>query len=117
MEPSILSSVKKLLGIEKEYTHFDEEIILHINSAMLTLNQLAVGPTKGFRIEDDTALLEDFIGDREDLEAIRTYLYLRVRLLFDPPQMGYLVKAIEDQCRELEWRFNVQVEGEVANDD
>lgn len=107
---SILTSVKKLLGIEEEYEHFDPEIIMHINSAFLYLNQLGVGPREGFSIQGSTETLTDFIGDRTDLEAIKTYLYLRVRLLFDPPQMGYLVDAITKQITELEWRFNIQME-------
>lgn len=112
---SILTSVKKLLGIEKDYTHFDKDIIIHINGAFMTLNQLGLGPTKGFNIRDDSTTLVDFIGDREDLESVITYLYLKVRLLFDPPQMGYLVDAINKQIAELEWRFIIQMEGAIVD--
>jgi len=108
---SILTSIKKLLGIGEEYDDFDTEVILNINAALMTLNQLAVGPKEGFVITDKTQTWVDFIGDRKDLEAIKTYIYLKTRLTFDPPQMGYLVDAIKTQIAELEWRLNVQVEG------
>lgn len=108
---SILTSIKKLLGVEEDYTHFDPDIIMHINSALMSLNQLGIGPTTGFRIEDANAKWTDFITGRLDLEGVKTYVYLKVRLIFDPPQMGYLVEAIKDQIKELEWRLNAQVEG------
>ena len=108
---SILQSTKKLLGIEPEYKHFDSEIILNINTALMSLNQIGVGPAEGFYISSKDELWIDFIGNRKDLEAIKTYVYLKTRLSFDPPQMGYLVDAITKQITELEWRLNVQVEG------
>lgn len=108
---SILTSVKKLIGIEESYKHFDQDIIIYINSAFANLNQLGVGPTEGFNVESETETWSDFIGERKDLESIKSYVYLKVRLLFDPPQMGYLVDAIKDQIKEIEWRLNVQVEG------
>lgn len=111
MESSILTSIKKLLGIEGEYTHFDSDIIMYINSAFMNLNQLGVGPVGGFKIEDAETVWDDFVSERLDLEGIKTFIYLKVRLIFDPPQMGYLVDAIKDQIKELEWRLNVQVEG------
>ncbi len=111
MENSILISVKKLLGIDEEYTHFDTDIIMYINSAFMSLMQIGVGPQQGFRIVDDTAIWKDIIDDRLDLEGVKTYIYLKCRLMFDPPQMGYLVDAIKNQISELEWRLNVQVEG------
>lgn len=111
MESSILTSIKKLLGIEETYLHFDPDIIIHINSAFFNLNQLGVGPITGFRIEDATAVWTDFIGERLDLESVKSFIYLKTRLVFDPPQMGYLVDAIKDQIKELEWRLNVQMEG------
>ena len=108
---SILTSIKKLLGIEEAYEHFDQDITMHINSAFTNLNQLGVGPIAGFSITDKSDEWEDFLGDRKDIESVRTYVYLKVRLVFDPPQMGYLVDAIKDQIKELEWRINVQAEG------
>jgi hypothetical protein len=109
MENSILTSIKKLLGIDETYTHFDSDVTIHINSAFMNLNQLGVGPSTGFRISDKEALWEDFIDERTDLEGVKTYIYLKTRLIFDPPQTGFLVEAIKDQIKELEWRLNVQV--------
>lgn len=106
---SILTSVKKMLGIEAEYTHFDADIILYINSVFLSLNQLGVGAETVFSIEDDTAIWTDFLGTSEDLHAVKTYIYLKVRLLFDPPSTSFVIDAIERQIKELEWRLNVQV--------
>ena len=74
---SILTSIKKLLGIEEEYTQFDNDIIMHINSVFLNLTQLGVGPAEGFLIEDDTATWEDFIGDSNQLQAVKSYMYLK----------------------------------------
>lgn len=110
---SILTSVKRLLGIDEEYEYFDQEIILNINSALMTLHQIGIGPKEGFVIVDDSQTWEDFIGERKDLESIKTYLYLKTRLSFDPPQTGYLVDAITKQISEIEWRLNVQVEGGI----
>jgi hypothetical protein len=107
---SILTSVKKQLGIEEAYEHFDQDIIININTAFMILNQLGVGPEDGFVIQDKQSVWTDFIGDAKNLEAIKTYVYLKTRLTFDPPQMGYLVDAISKQINELEWRLNVQVE-------
>lgn len=108
---SILTSIKKLLGIAEEYTHFDADIIMHINSVFMTLTQLGVGPSEGFMIEDDTTYWEDFIGDSMMLQAVKTYIYLKVRLVFDPSSLGSAtLAAYERQIQELEWRLNVTVE-------
>ncbi len=111
MEPRILASIKKLLGIEEEYDHFDPDIIMYINSAFMSLNQLGVGPKEGFRIEGADDIWEDFMTQRVDLEGVKACVYLKTRLIFDPPQMGYLVDAVKDQIKELEWRLNIQIEG------
>jgi hypothetical protein len=108
---SILTTIKKLLGIEEDYTHFDTDITIHINSVFTILNQLAIGDEAGFKITDKTDTWVSVLGERNDLEAIKTYIYLKVRLIFDPPQTGYLVEALKNQCTELEWRLNVQAEG------
>lgn len=107
---SILTSIKKLLGIEEDYKHFDDEIIMQINAALSSANMLGVGPPEGFFITDASAVWSDLIGDRKDLHFIKTYVWHKVRLGFDPPQMGYLVDAIKSQIQELEWRLNVQIE-------
>lgn len=112
MVESILTSIKKLLGVEEDYTHFDTDITMYINTVLMRLNQLGIGPTVGFRIQDKTSEWSDFLSDATDLEGVKTYVYLKVRLVFDPPQMGYLVEAIKDQIKELEWTLNVQAENE-----
>lgn len=102
---SILTSIKKLLGIEADYTQFDFDILIYINSAFTNLYQLGVGPVTAFSITDDTATWSDFISTRVDIEAVKAYVYLKVRLIFDPPNTGYLVDAIKAQLLELEWRL------------
>lgn len=110
MEDSILISTKKILGLDESYTVFDLDVITHINSVFTTLTQLAVGPPGGFFVEDDLAMWSDFITPEMNLNAVKTYVYLRVRLLFDPPTNAYLVDAVKEQIRELEWRLNVQAD-------
>ena len=107
---SILTSIKKLLGIEKKYTQFDEDIIMHINSVFLNLTQLGVGPAEGFLIEDDSAPWYDFIGDSDQLQAVTPYLYLTVQLLFDPPLSASVIESMNRMIAELEWRLNVAVD-------
>lgn len=107
---SILTSIKKLLGIEEEYIQFDDDIIMHINSVFLNLTQLGVGPVDGFFIEDDTATWDDFIGDDTQLQAVKTYMYLKVKLLFDPPLSSSVIESINRMISELEWRLNVAVD-------
>jgi hypothetical protein len=110
MEQSILISTKKILGIDKDYITFDLDIITHINTAFSTLTQLGVGPPQGFMIEDETALWTEFIGDDFQYNSVKSYVFLRVRLLFDPPTTSYLIAAYNDQIKELEWRLNVHRE-------
>lgn len=107
---SILTSIKKLLGIEEKYTQFDEDIIMHINSVFLNLTQLGVGPAEGFLIEDGSATWYDFIGDSNQLQAVKTYMYLKVKLLFDPPLSSSVIESMNRMIAELEWRLNVAVD-------
>lgn len=107
---SILTSIKKLLGITEEYEHFDQDIIMHINSVFMTLNQLGVGPAEGFYIHDKTVLWDEYIPDPTQLQAVKTYMYLKVRVLFDPPQSSAAVEAMNRQATEWEWRLNVAVD-------
>lgn len=107
---SILISIKKLLGITAEYTQFDADIIMHINSVFMVLNQLGVGPEDCFRIEDDLPVWNDFIPNNLELDATKSYMHLKVKLLFDPPASSTVVEAIKQQITELEWRLNVQAE-------
>ena len=106
MEESILTSIKKLLGIAEEYTHFDAHIIMHINSVLMVLNQLGVGPEEGFYIEDASAYWEDFLSDPTQLQATKTYIYQKVCLIFDPPTSSAVIEAMKESIREFEWRLN-----------
>jgi len=106
---SILLSIKEVLGVEVDYTGFDTEIISAINTAFMMLNQLGVGPTIPYKITDMTALWSSFLTTTT-LEAARSYVQLKVRLLFDPPSNSFLVEAINNQLKELEWRLVSQVE-------
>jgi hypothetical protein len=107
---SILTSTKKVLNVEEEDVSFDEDILMHINSAFSTLNQLGVGPDEGFMIEDKVAIWNAFLEGDPRLNNVKSYIFLRVRMLFDPPTLGYVVTAMQKQIEELEWRLNVQRE-------
>lgn len=108
---SILTSIKKLLGIAEEYEHFDADIIMHINSVFMDLNQLGVGPSEGFSIIDEDAIWTDFTEDNTLLQAVKSYMYLRVKILFDSASMGSAtLAAYERQIAQWEWRLNVAVE-------
>lgn len=110
MEMSILTSIKKLLGITEDYEHFDQDIIMHINSVFFTLTQLGVGPEEGFSIEDKTSNWSDFASDISKVEAVKSYTYLKVRLLFDPPTSTALIESMNRMISEMEWRINVSVD-------
>ncbi len=109
---SILQSVKKKLGIMPEYEHFDDEIITDINSAFSILNQLGVGPDEPFMISGSTEVWSDFIEDGR-IELVKSYIPLRVRLLFDPPTNSFLVESINKQIAEFEFRMNVEAEKDL----
>ena len=106
---SILNSIKKMLGIEAEYTHFDPDIIIHINSAFMTINQLGVGSEVPF-ISSDLETWEELFEDIKTIPAIKTYVYLKVRIVFDPPASSFVLEALKSQAAELEWRLNAQVD-------
>ena len=113
---SILTSIKKLLGISEEYTHFDSDIIMHINSVFMTLTQLGVGPPEGISIEDDSATWSDFIAEKSNVKpnAIASYVYLKVRLLFDPPTNSAVIESVNRIINEFEWRVNVAAESPLS---
>lgn len=113
MNESILTTIKKLLGIPEKFTQYDMDIIVAINSAFSTLRQLGVGPEKGFRIEDDDAIWEDFIGDDESIEMVKLYVYQKTRLAFDPPSMSFVIETIEDSIKEIEWRLCSEMDERV----
>ena len=104
---SILTSIKKLLGIAADYEQFDTDIIIHINSAFSTLTQLGVGPSGGFVIQDETSTWSDFTADDPKLEFVKTYIYLKVRLVCDPPTTGSVIEAIKQNISEYEWRLMI----------
>lgn len=107
---SILTSIKKLLGITEEYTHFDADIIMHINSVFLNLKQLGVGPSGGFSIADEIPTWNDFVPEGYDIAAIKSYTYLKVKLLFDPPLSSAVIESYNRLINEYEWRINVEAE-------
>lgn len=111
MANSILTETKKVLGVAEDYTAFDADILMHINSVFSTLTQLGIGPTNGFSIEDKEATWDAFLGSDLNLNQIKSYMYLRVRLLFDPPGTSFLGDALDKQRIELEWRLHVYREG------
>mgnify|MGYP006141194275 CR=1 FL=1 len=110
LEQSILKCVKKNLGLDDAYTAFDHDVITHINTAFFTLNQLGLGPAEGFMVEDSTPEWDAFTDGRINLNAVKSYVYLRVRLLFDPPGTPHHIKALEDQKLELEHRLKMDRE-------
>ena len=107
---SILTSVKKMLGIAEEYDHFDADLIMHINSVLTILGQLGVGPAEGFFFFVYGAEWTDFMPDMSNLQFIKTYVYQKVKLLFDPPQSASAIEALNRSISELEWRINAQVD-------
>lgn len=107
MSESILTSTKQNLGIAVSDTSFDADILLFINGVFSTLNQLGIGPEDGYSISDATPTWDAFIGSDKKKNSVRTYMYLAVRMLFDPPQTSYLIEALNKQKQELEWRLNV----------
>lgn len=110
MENSILTTIKQMLGLEKDYTAFDIDVIVDINASIFKLHQLGIGATENFRVTGYDETWDDVIGDVQDIEALKTYVYLNTRILFDPPTSSYVVDAMNNQMRELEWRLLMEVE-------
>lgn len=106
---SILTSIKKMLGIDKDYNHFDADIIMHINSAFFVLNQLGVGTEDPFSIEDASSEWSEFVGEGE-IEMVKTYIYEYVKRIFDPPSNSSHLNALKEDMKEMEWRMNVAVD-------
>lgn len=107
---NILQTIKKMLGIDGEYTAFDVDIIVNINTALMTLSQIGVGKLKGFSIVTGEETWSDFLEENQTLQAAKTFIYFTVRLAFDPPSSAYLVESYTNQLRELSWRLSVQAE-------
>ena len=112
---SILTSIKKMLGITEDYEHFDSDLIMHINSVFSILTQLGVGPSEGFSIKDKTDVWSDFIPDDPRLESVKSYVYMKVKLLFDPPLSSTVMESTNRMISEFEWRLNVQSETKNQN--
>ena len=114
---SILTSIKKLLGPTEEYEHFDPDIIMHINTAIMDLTQIGVGPAEGFVTEDAGAEWSDFVPDliqnNVKIDAVKTYIYLSVKLVFDPPLNASVLSSMERQMEKLLWRLNVAVDPKI----
>lgn len=107
---SILNTIKKLVGIDKDYGAFDVDLIVAINGAFMILNQLGVGPEKPFSITSEKEVWTDFSTDISNLELVKNDIYLRTRLLFDPPSTGVLHEAMERQISEFECRLMIQAD-------
>lgn len=107
---SILTSIKKLLGIYEEDTSFDVDIIMHINTVFMILRQMGIGPSDGFSITGSYEIWEDYLDDISLIESVKTYVALKVRLIFDPPASSAIIEAMNRTISELEWRLNVQAD-------
>lgn len=113
---SILTTIKQMLGPSAEHTYYDPEIITHINTVLFDLTQLGVGPAEGFFIEDDTSVWNDFLPEPGKLEAVKTYIYQRVKLIFDPPTNASVIASMERQIEKFEWRINIGAESIDINE-
>ena len=112
MDESILDSIKKLLGLPPDYDNFDQDIMIHINTYLGVLNQMGVGK-EGFYIEDDSSTWDEFLeGHSVSLHEVKTYIYLRVKMVFDPPSSSLVADAMKTNIDELGWRLNVKVDPE-----
>ena len=110
---SILASIKRLLRMTEDYTAYHNQIIIHVNSVFMILTQLGVGPEDGFAIKDKEAAWNDFVSDETKLELVKSYVYLKVKLLFDPPSNSSVIESINRQINEFEWRLNVKAESNI----
>lgn len=107
---SILTSIKKALGIYEDDTSFDVDIIMHINTVFMILRQMGIGPANGYSIRDSYDTWYDYLGEDTLLESVKTYVALKVRLIFDPPASSAMMEAMNRTINELEWRLNDQVD-------
>jgi hypothetical protein len=106
LESSILITTKKILGLDFDYHAFDTDIVTHLNAAFSTLAQLGVGPAEGFFIEDDSAVWSDLTIPENQLNLVKSYVFLKVKILFDPPATSFHTESMQNQIREMEWRLN-----------
>lgn len=115
IKDSILNSEKKLLGIDKEYHVFDDDLIIHINTIFGTLHQLGVGPSEQFIIKDENDFWEDFSTEGTLIHEVKTYMYLNLRLLFDPPANSFVYSGMKQQADEYTWRLAVKADEVKGN--
>ena len=114
---SIVVTIKKMLGLDDEYTPFDADVIVHINTAIMTLTQMGVGPKEGYEVLDYDQTWTDFLGDMvKMLGAVKTYIYLQVKMVFDPPNNSFVMDAYKQQCEQLLFRLNVNAESQQKMD-
>lgn len=111
---SILNDIKKILGLPVDDESFDADVLMHINSTISTLHQLGIGPDEGFSVEDASPTWADYLNDDKRFNHVKTYIYLKVRYLFDPPTTSFHLNAMKEQIEELEWRINAVREGDIT---
>ena len=114
---SILDSIKKMLGITKEYKQFDAEIVMNINSVFSVLHQLGVGPKECYWIEDSAQTWDEFMEGKANIELVKSYVFLKVKLIFDPSLTASVTESYKEQIKEFEWRLNVIAEENREEDD
>jgi hypothetical protein len=114
---SILTTIKLMVGVTEDCKHFDTQIIVHINKALMRLSQLAVGPPKPLRIYDDSTTWDELLLEDEDLEGAKEYIYLEVKKVFDPPTSSFVLESMKNESDKLEWCLNVQAETEEVVSD
>ena len=109
---SVLTSIKKLLGITEEYDQFDQDLIIHINAVLMVLTQIGVGPSNGMIINDSSTTWNDILSDTSNIEAVKTYVYLKVKMIFDPPSSASVADAMNRSINEYEWRLNINADSQ-----
>lgn len=109
---SVLTSIKKLLGITEEYDQFDQDLIIHINAVLMVLTQIGVGPSTGMIINDSSTTWNDILSDTSNIEAVKTYVYLKVKMIFDPPSSSSVADAMNRSINEYEWRLNINADSQ-----
>lgn len=117
MEDSILNTIKKMVGVGVDYSVFDVDIIVLINSALSTLRDLGIGPKEAFVVEDETQKWKDYILNINDFVDVKEYIFLKVKIMFDPPSSSYVLDAYKNRMSELEWRLNVRSESECFREE
>ena len=110
MEESILDSIKDMLGPDSSYDVFDNEILIHINMALSVLTQLGVGPAEGFVVTDSDATWNQFLGNAKNIDMAKTFVYMKVKMAFDPPANSSVLNAYNEACKEYEWRLNIETD-------